>query len=127
MINRVLQVTVLDMAMVFQDNEDELVDMVESMLVFVCRGLQQREQFRPLIEVVQKTHPSAKPLQLVSARRGKAMRMPITEARRILREKLGVTWQDGRILTYAVSSLRFFPFFCQSHPCVLHPDQLPKR
>jgi aspartyl-tRNA synthetase len=43
--------------MVFQDNYHEVAELIECMLVFVFRGLQERKRFKPLLEAVEKLYP----------------------------------------------------------------------
>ncbi|KAK6071360.1 aspartate-tRNA ligase [Seiridium cupressi] len=81
--------TVLDIGMAFDDDYYEVVNMIESMLVFVFRGLQERKQYRHLVEVIQRLYPSARPFRIGLDGQGKVPRVSFFEAKRILREELG--------------------------------------
>ena len=71
-----------------------MVEMIESMLVFVFRGLQERKHYRHLIDIMERLYPSAKQLRLGLDEHGKISRITFLEARRILREELGL--RSGR-------------------------------
>jgi aspartyl/asparaginyl-tRNA synthetase len=75
--------------MVFQENYHEVVELIESMLLFVFRGLQERKQYRELTELVKKAYPSAREFRIGLDENGKVPRVSFLEAKRILREDLG--------------------------------------
>ena len=85
--------------MVIQDDYHEVVEMIESMLVFVFRGLQERKQYRFLIEIVERLYPSAKQFRVGLDEHGKIPRITFMEARRILREELGFEADDKKDFT----------------------------
>lgn len=85
--------------MVIEDDYHEVVEMIESMLVFVLRGLQERKQYRHLIEIVQTLYPSAKQFRIGLDEDGKIPRVTFMEARRILREELGFEADDKKDFT----------------------------
>ncbi|KAL2016554.1 hypothetical protein VTK56DRAFT_3411 [Thermocarpiscus australiensis] len=91
--------TVLDIGMAFQDDYHEVVELIESMLVFVFRGLQERKQYRQLIEVVQRHYPSVRPFRIGLDEHGKVPRVTFLEAKRILREELGLNTDDDKNFT----------------------------
>ncbi|PWY86281.1 aspartate-tRNA ligase [Aspergillus heteromorphus CBS 117.55] len=91
--------TVLDIGMVFRDDYHEVVELIESMLVFVFRGLQERKQYRHLTEIVQTFYPSARPFQIGLDEHGKIPRVTFLEAKRILREELGIETEDTKNFT----------------------------
>ena len=94
--HNLLQFTVLDIGMAIQEDYHEVVEMIESMLVFVFRGLQERKQYRHLTEVVERLYPSAKQFRIGLDEHGKVPRITFTEARRILREELGFEADDKK-------------------------------
>ena len=75
--------------MEIQDDYHEVMDMIESMLVFVFRGLQERKQYSHLTETVSRLYPSAQKFRLGLDEHGKIPHITFLEARRILREELG--------------------------------------
>lgn len=85
--------------MVFQDDYHEVVELIESMLVFVFRGLQERKQYRYLVEIVQRLYPSARPFRIGLDENGKVPRITFLEAKRILREELGFETDDKKNFT----------------------------
>ena len=85
--------------MVIQDDYHEVVEMIESMLVFVFRGLQEPRQYRYLIEIVERLYPSAKQFRVGLDEHGKIPRITFIEARRILREELGFKADNEKDLT----------------------------
>ncbi|PYH97586.1 aspartate-tRNA ligase [Aspergillus ellipticus CBS 707.79] len=91
--------TVLDIGMVFRDDYHEVVELIESMLVFVFRGLQERKQYRHLTEIVQRLYPSARPFRIGLDEHGKVPRITFLEAKRILREELGAETDDTKNFT----------------------------
>lgn len=93
------QFTVLDIAMAFHDDYHEVVDLIESMLVFVLNELQRRSQYRQLIEAVQKLYPRARPFCVGLDEHAKVPRITFLEAKRILREELGLASDDCKNFT----------------------------
>lgn len=93
------QFTVLDVGMVFQDNYHEVIEMMDSMLVYVFRGLQERKQFRNLVETVKKLFHSAREFRVGLDENGKVPRITFMEAKRILREELRIDTDDNNNFT----------------------------
>lgn len=93
------QFTVLDIAMSFNDDYYEVVDLVESMLVFVLNELQRRSEYKQLIEAVQKLYPLAQPFHVGLDEHGKVPRITFLEAKRILRDELGLVSDDSKNFT----------------------------
>lgn len=85
--------------MVFRDDYHEVVEMIESMLVFVFRGLQERKQYRHLISIVERLYPSAGKFRVGLDEHGKVPRVTFMEAKRILREELGFEADDNKNFT----------------------------
>ncbi|KAK2612472.1 hypothetical protein QQS21_001576 [Conoideocrella luteorostrata] len=85
--------------MTFQDDYHEVVELIESMLVFVFRNLQERKQYKKLLEAVLKLYPSARPFQIGLDEHGRVPRITFLEAKRILREELGLDSDDGKNFT----------------------------
>ena len=81
--------------MAFQDHYHEVLEMIESMLVFVFRGLQERQQYSGLIEIVKELYPSARPFRIGLDKDGKVPHITFLEAKRILREELGYAADDA--------------------------------
>ena len=107
--SNLLQFTVLDIVMVIQDDYYEVVEIIESMLVYIFRGLQERKQYRYLIEVVERLYPSAKQFHIGLDEHGKLLRITFIEAKRILREELSFEADDEKNFTYASIILIFYP------------------
>ncbi|KAM3509007.1 hypothetical protein MY11210_006502 [Beauveria gryllotalpidicola] len=95
----VTEFTVLDIAMAFHNDYHEVVDLIESMLVFVVNELQRRSQYKQLIEAVQKLYPRARPFCAGLDEHGKVPRITFLEAKRILREELGLASDDCKNFT----------------------------
>ncbi|KJZ75427.1 hypothetical protein HIM_05123 [Hirsutella minnesotensis 3608] len=95
----VTEFTVLDIAMAFHDDYLEVVDLIESMVVFVLNELQRREQYKHLIKAVQKIYPRARPFLVGLDEHGKVIRTTFLEAKRILREELGIASEDSKKFT----------------------------
>ncbi|KAK0621751.1 aspartate-tRNA ligase [Bombardia bombarda] len=91
--------TVLDIGMAFRDDYREVMGLIEEMLVFVFRGLQERRQYRQLIEVARGLYPSAGRFRVGLDEQGRVPRVSFLEAKRILREELGVETDDGKNFT----------------------------
>jgi len=95
----VTRFTVLDIAMVFEDDHHEVIELIESMLVFVFRALQERKQYRPLIKAVQRHYSSTKPFRVGLDAHGKVPRLTFLEAKSMLREALFLPTDDDKTLT----------------------------
>ncbi|KAI1325944.1 aspartate-tRNA ligase [Xylariaceae sp. FL0255] len=93
--------TVLDIGMTFEEEYHEVTKMVEDMLVFVLRGLQERKQFRNLTEIVKKLYPSAREFRIGLNEKGEVPRITFMEAKRVLREELGFDAPDNKNFTDA--------------------------
>ncbi|USP79399.1 hypothetical protein yc1106_06673 [Curvularia clavata] len=91
--------TVLDIGMVFQNDYHEVMELIESMLVFVFRALQERTSYKHLIETFMNLYPSARDFKISLDKTGKVPRITFLEAKRILREELGFETQDNKNFT----------------------------
>ena len=85
--------------MVFQEDYHEVVDMMESMLLFVFKGLQERKQYRDLIETVKNYYPSARDFHVGLDQNGRIPRISFMQAKNMLREELGFNTDENRDLT----------------------------
>lgn len=85
--------------MAFHNDYHEVVELVESMLVFVLNELQQRNHYKQLVEAVQKLYPRARPFRVGLDEHGKVPRITFLEAKRILREDLGLESDDSKNFT----------------------------
>jgi aspartyl-tRNA synthetase len=93
------QFTVLDIAMAFDHDYQEVIDLIESMLVFVFKELQGREQYKQLIALVQEMYPGVRPFRVGLNEHGKVPRITFLEAKRILREEFGLESDDSKNFT----------------------------
>ncbi|KAE8422689.1 aspartate-tRNA ligase [Aspergillus pseudocaelatus] len=91
--------TVLDIAMAFEDDYQEVVDLIESMLLFIFKELQGRKQYRQLIALVQEMYPGFQPFRVGLDEHGKVPRITFLEAKRILREEIGLASDDSKNFT----------------------------
>lgn len=85
--------------MVFQHDYHEVMELIESMLVFVLGELQQRKQYRHLIEAFKSLYPSTRDLKISLDKTGLVPRITFMEAKRILREELGFETEDNKNFT----------------------------
>lgn len=85
--------------MVFSQDYHEVVEMIESMIVFVYRGLQERNQYRRLIETVKKINPLVRDFKVGVDESGNVPRITFMEAKRILRQDLGFDTSDDKNFT----------------------------
>jgi aspartyl-tRNA synthetase len=106
-----LKFTVLGTGMVFQEDYHEVVDMMESMLLFVFKGLQERKQYRNLIETVKKYYPAAREFRVGLDEHGKVPRISFMQAKHLLREELGLNADDNQDLTCVATPSK--PFVLQ--------------
>ena len=111
--------------MVIQDNYHEVIEMIESMLVYVFRGLQERKQYQYLTEVVERLYPSARQFRIGLDEHGKLPRITFMEAKRILREELGFKADDEKDFTYASIVTVFYPSVLVLMICFF--NQRPRR
>lgn len=86
--------------MAFQDDYREVVDTIEAMLVFVLTNLQERKQYRHLLDAVKRVHPSARDFRIGLDRNGKIPRISFAEAKRILKEDIGFNTAPDKNFTY---------------------------
>jgi aspartyl-tRNA synthetase len=91
--------TVLDIAMAFDHDYQEVMELIESMLVFVFKELQGREQYKQLIALVQEMYPGVRPFRVGLNEHGKVPRITFLEAKRILREEFGLESDDSKNFT----------------------------
>lgn len=74
--------------MTIQNDYHEVMDLMDSMLLFIFKGLQERKQYRGLIDTVKKYYPDAKDFRLGLDDQGKIPRITFAEAKRMLRDEL---------------------------------------
>ncbi|KAF7589935.1 hypothetical protein BBP40_003515 [Aspergillus hancockii] len=86
--------TVLGTGMVLEDNYYEVMDLMDSMIIFVFKGLQERKKYRDLIKIVKNHYPSAKDFRIGLDEHGKIPRISFKEAKRMLRDELGFKTED---------------------------------
>lgn len=91
--------TVLDIAMAFDDDYRQVVDLIEDMLVFVLRGLQERPQYSKLVKAVHQLYPDARPMRIGLDQHGRIPRATFLEAKGILREDLGTPSDNSKDFT----------------------------
>jgi aspartyl-tRNA synthetase len=90
--------------MVFQEDYHEVMDMMESMLLFVFRGLQERKQCRDLIESVKKYYPAAREFCVGLDEHGNVPRISFMKAKQLLREELDMNADDNQDLSYVANT-----------------------
>ncbi|KAH2778176.1 hypothetical protein KXV54_003130, partial [Aspergillus fumigatus] len=86
--------TLLGTAMVLEENYYEVMDLMDSMIVFVLKGLQERKKYRDLIEIVQNHYPTAQDFRIGLDEQGKIPWISFKEAKRMLRDELGFKTED---------------------------------
>ena len=96
--------------MTFQENYHEIMDLMDSMLLFIFKGLQERKQYRDLIETVKKYYPAAKDFRVGLDKNGKIPRITFMQAKQLLREELGFKAEDNQDLRCAVNMSLNFAF-----------------
>lgn len=85
--------------MSFQEDYHEVVDTVESMLIFVLTNLQKREKFRQLLGTIRRDHSPTRELSIGLDERGKIPRVTFAEAKRILQQELGIKTNPNKNFT----------------------------
>lgn len=97
--------------MVLEENYYEVMDLMDSMIVFVLKGLQERKKYRDLIEIVQNHYPTAQDFRIGLDEQGKIPRISFKEAKRMLRDELGFKTEDTDDLRCAVTLTLLLCFF----------------
>ncbi|PVH98977.1 aspartate-tRNA ligase [Periconia macrospinosa] len=117
--------TVLDIAMTFQEDYREVVDTIESMLIFVLTNLQKREKFRQLLDAVRRDHPSAREFSIGLDERGKIPRVTFAEAKRILQQDLGIEANPNKNFTDEEEAALGRHFLATLHTDIFTIEQYP--
>lgn len=83
----------------FEHDYHEVVELIESMLVFVLNELQTRPIYKSHLAAVQKIYRCARPFHVGLDEDGKVVRTSFLEAKRILRDEIGIAADDHRNFT----------------------------
>ncbi|KAJ5212484.1 uncharacterized protein N7498_004130 [Penicillium cinerascens] len=86
--------TVLGTGMILEENYYEVMDLMDSMIIFVFKGLQERKKYQDLIETVKNHYPSSKDFRIGLDEHGKIPRISFKQAKRMLRDELGFKTED---------------------------------
>ncbi|KAH6962028.1 hypothetical protein BKA56DRAFT_499023, partial [Ilyonectria sp. MPI-CAGE-AT-0026] len=105
--------TALEVAFALEHSWLEVIEQAESLFVHVIDGLQKREKYRHQLALVRRLFPSAGRFKLAVDEHGKLPRVTFSEAKRIVREELGLetntqddlSWEEEKALgNYLASS-----------------------
>jgi hypothetical protein len=77
----------------------EILDFVESLLIFLIQDLQGQDKYISLIHTAQRLYPVAGTLKLGINAEGKLLRLTFLECKKILRDVLGMQSEDKDDLT----------------------------
>lgn len=102
--------------MVLEESYYEVMDLMDSMIIFVLKGLQERKIYRDLIETVKNHHPSAKDFRIGLDENGRIPRISFKEAKRMLRDELGFKVENIDDLRCAETFYRLYLHFV----CLIH-------
>lgn len=84
--------TMLELVFALQHDWTEIVELADSLLVFLIRSLQEREKYSALTQAARRLYPLAGTFKLGLNDNGKLTRIKFSEAKAILRDSLG--WQS---------------------------------
>lgn len=87
--------------MVIKNHYHEVLSFGESLLIFIIRGLQEREQYKRLTQIVEQVYPGASNFKLPSG--DKAVRITFAEGVQLLREA-GIEAEEYADLRYVITS-----------------------
>lgn len=85
--------------MVIEDDYYEVMELMNSMILFVFRELEERKQYRDLIEIVKKHYPTTRKFRVGLDKHGKVPCITFVEAKRLLREEIGMNADDSKDLS----------------------------
>jgi len=82
----------LELVFNLQNDWIEILEVADSLLVFLIRSLQEREKYNALTQLARELYPLAGTFKLGLNRNGKLLRIKFSEAKAILKDFLG--WQS---------------------------------
>jgi aspartyl-tRNA synthetase len=89
----------LELVFNLQHDWTEILELADSLLVFLIRSLQEHEKYNVLTQTAQRLYPLAGSFKLGLDDNGKLIRVKFSEAKAILRDSLGLQSNDQDDLT----------------------------
>jgi aspartyl-tRNA synthetase len=89
----------LELVFNLQHDWTEILELADSLLVFLIRSLQEREKYNVLTQTAQRLYPLAGSFKLGLDDNSKLIRVKFSEAKAILRDSLGLQSNDQDDLT----------------------------
>jgi aspartyl-tRNA synthetase len=90
----------LELVFALQHDWTEVIDLADSLLVFLITSLQDRDKYSAHIQAARRLYPSAGSFKLGLDENGRLLRIKFSEAKAILRDSLGWQCNDQDDLTY---------------------------
>lgn len=90
----------LELVFALKNDWSEILELADSLLVFLLRSLQEDEKYTKLTAAAQRLYPAAGSFKLGLNKNGKLPRVRFDEAKAILRDQLGKTAHVEEDLTY---------------------------
>ncbi|KAI1387679.1 aspartate-tRNA ligase [Hypoxylon trugodes] len=91
---RLTEFTIFETVVAWERDWTEITDLAESFLVFVIRGLQEREKYEDAIRAAKRLHSSAGLFKLGLDEQGKLPRLQYSEAKELLRKRFSAKTGD---------------------------------
>lgn len=95
----------LELVFALEKDWTEILELADSLLVFLLRSLQEHDKYAKLTTVAQRLYPAAGSFKLGLDRNGKVPRVRFNEAKAILRDELGKKARVEEDLTYVLITI----------------------
>lgn len=89
----------LELVFALKHDWTEILELADSLLVFIIRSLQEREKYNALTQAARRLYPSAGNFKLGLDANGKLIRVKFNEAKAILRDSLRLQSNDREDFT----------------------------
>ncbi|KAH6603404.1 hypothetical protein Trco_008179 [Trichoderma cornu-damae] len=94
--------TMLELVFALENDWTEILELADSLLVFLVRSLQEHDEYTKLTAAAQRLYPAAGSFKLGLDKDGKLPRIRFDEAKAILRDRLGKEARVEEDLTYVL-------------------------
>ena len=88
-----IKFTMLELVFALRHDWTEILDLADSLLIFLIRSLKERDKYKALTLAARRLYPLAGSFKLGVDNNGKLIRVRFSEAKAILRGSLG--WQSN--------------------------------